>query len=108
MFQQIYCCVFREKILLRAFHSQKVYLLLAGSTLRRLTLQEGAPIYDVKDEEGERKEKSGNLVDVNGGGTSFAALVVLNHWRSHWTSVSLGIWPHRCLWDTKPKNILLE
>lgn len=63
----------------------------------RLTLQEGTPINDVKDEEREGEEKSGNLVDVNGGGPSLTALVVLNRWRPHWTSASFSIRPHRRL-----------
>lgn len=83
----------------------KIYLTLAESGRSRLlvVLQEGAPINDVKDEEREREEESGNLVDVNGGGSSLAALLVLNRRCSHWTSISFSIRSHRRLRDLELK-----
>lgn len=68
----------------------------AGRSLR-VILQEGTPINDVKDEERERKEESGNLVDVNGGGSSLTALLVLNCRCPHWASISFSIRSHRRL-----------
>jgi hypothetical protein len=65
-----------------------------GRASCRLTLQEGAPIDDIKDEEREGEEESGNLVDVNGGGSSLAAFVILNRRWPHWTSASIEIRPH--------------
>lgn len=64
----------------------------------QVILQEGAPINNVKNEEREREEESGNLVDVNGGGSSLAALLVLNCRCPYWTSISFSIRSHRCLW----------
>lgn len=60
-------------------------------------LQEGAPVDDVQDEEGERKEESGHLVDVNRSRSTLAARVVLNGRWPHRASVPLRIVPHRCL-----------
>lgn len=60
-------------------------------------LQKGAPVDDVQDEEGERKEESGHLVDVNCGRPTLAASVVLHgHW-SDWASAPLGLISHRRL-----------
>jgi len=65
-----------------------------GRASCRLTLQEGTPVDDVKNEEREGEEESGNLVDINGGGPSLAAFVVLNRRRPHWTSAFVEIRPH--------------
>lgn len=68
----------------------------------RAALQKCAPIDDVKDEEREREEESGNLINVNGGGSSLA---ILNCWWPRWTSASFGIWPYWCLCKKKIRNI---
>jgi len=104
--QQIYCCLLFTILCLSTLS-----LLLCNSILYksasnprrvgrascRLILQEGAPIDDVKDEEREGEEESGNLVNVNGDGPSLAAFIVLNRQRLHWTSASIESRPHRRL-----------
>lgn len=80
----------------------------AASLARRLALQEGAPIDDVENEEREGEEESGDLVDVNGGGSSSAASFVLHRRRPRRTSVPLGFRPHRRLQDERPTSRYTE
>ena len=60
-------------------------------------LQEGAPIDDVQDEEREREEESGELVDVDRCRSALAAGVVLHGQRPDGTPAPLGLVPHRRL-----------
>lgn len=68
-----------------------------ASLIQTDALQEGAPVDHVQDEEGERKEESGHLVDVNRSRSALAAGVVLNGRGPDRASVPLRIVPHRCL-----------